>query len=333
MLGLTDPLPRALSESDLNRPGDPCIPNYEDIQCEEQLIATQSAQEPTLLPAIVASAGTCHRLDQLERGVLQLSAVVAPDTTVTFKNTVPPLSMTADDRLLRLENILNELTVSLQSKQNSCPLPKEPDTKQKQIETSKITSEKIKKKKIYIPFNDKLLVSNTFTRFYNIRFPVEDKRKINPYSLRNEITQLTGCPPKQLSTSGPDSFVVEVLSAEQGNKIIELNHVKNIECKCEKHRYLNQSKGLIYLYEYDIDDLTEFTDGLQENYKILSVENATFIKSRSEHTTVFLITFDEETLPESIYIQTREYTPSSINPNSAGTANSMAIRPLGATKN
>ena len=71
----------------------------------------------------------------------QLSAVVAPDETVPFENTVPSLSMTADDRLQRLENILNELTVSLQSKQNSCPPPKEPDTKQKQIETRKITSE------------------------------------------------------------------------------------------------------------------------------------------------------------------------------------------------
>ena len=92
---------------------------------------------------------------------------------------------------------------------------------------------------MYIPFNDKLLVSNTFTKFYNILFPVEDKRKINSYSLRNEIAQLTGCPPKRLSTSGPGSFVVEVRSAEQGNKIIELNQVKNIECKCEKHGYLN----------------------------------------------------------------------------------------------
>ena len=179
----TDPLPRALSESVLNRPGDPCIPNNEDIRCEEQVIATESAQEPTLLPESVASAGTCDRLDQLERGVQQLSAVVTPDTTVTFENTVTSLSMTADNRLQRLENILNELTVSLQRKQNSCPPPKEPDTKQKQNKTSKITPEKNKKKKMYGPFNDKLLVSNTFTRFYNILFPVEDKGKINPYSL------------------------------------------------------------------------------------------------------------------------------------------------------
>ena len=61
----TDPLPRALSESDLNRPGDPCIPNCEDIQCEDQVVATESAQEPTLLPASIALAGTCDRLDQL----------------------------------------------------------------------------------------------------------------------------------------------------------------------------------------------------------------------------------------------------------------------------
>ena len=66
--------------------------------------------------------------------------------------------------------------------------------------------------------------------------------------------------------------------------------------------YLNQSKGLIYVYEYDIDDLNEFTLGLQENYKLKSVEKATFIKPRSEHTSAFLITFDQETVPDSIYI-------------------------------
>ena len=36
----TDALPRALSESDFNRPGDQCIPNNEVIQCEEQVIVT-----------------------------------------------------------------------------------------------------------------------------------------------------------------------------------------------------------------------------------------------------------------------------------------------------
>ena len=105
----TDPLPRALSESDLKRPGDPCIPNNEDIQCEEQVIATESAQVRTLLPTSVASAGSCDRLDQLEVGVQQLSAVVTPETTVSFENTIPHLSITADDRLQRLENILGEL--------------------------------------------------------------------------------------------------------------------------------------------------------------------------------------------------------------------------------
>ena len=93
---------------------------------------------------------------------------------------------------------------------------------------------------------------------------------------------------------------MEVRSREQGNKITELNNVNNIKCKCEKYLYLNQSKGLIYVY--DITDLTEFTLGLQENYKIISVESATFIKARSEHTSVFLLTFDKETPPDSIYI-------------------------------
>ena len=84
--------------------------------------------------------------------------------------------------------------------------------------------------------------------------------------------------------------------------MLNLNSRKNLKCKCDKYPYLNQSKGLIYVYEYDIDDQNEFTLGLQENYKIKSVEKATFIKPRSEHTSAFLNTFDQETVPDSIYI-------------------------------
>ena len=109
------------------------------------------------------------------------------------------------------------------------------------------------------------------SRFSTIKCNQEDKRKINPYSLRNEITTLAGNPPKRLATSGRPSFVVEVRSREQGNKITQLNNVNDIKCKCEKQLYLNQSKGLIYVYEYDITDVIKFTLVLQENYKITSV--------------------------------------------------------------
>ena len=106
-----------------------------------------------------------------------------------------------------------------------------------------------KKKRNYIPFDDSRIVPDAFARFYTIRFNLDDKRKTNSYAFRNEIAVITGSPPKRLTTSGHESFVVKVRSAEQGNKVLSLNSMKNLKCKCEKHPYLNQSKGLIYVYE------------------------------------------------------------------------------------
>ena len=176
-------------------------------------------------------------------------------------------SVTTDDRLQRLGAILTELTESIQTKRSSCSELREPDARKRENQPSR-TANVNNKKRNYIPFDDSIMTPDAVARFYTIRFNLENKRKTNPYALRNEIAEITGSPPKRLTTSEPELFAVEVRSAEQGNKVLNLNSIKNLKCECEKHPYLNQSKGLIYVYEYDIDDLNKFTLGLQENYKI-----------------------------------------------------------------
>ena len=111
---------------------------------------------------------------------------------------------TTDDRLKRLEDILTALTKSVISKNISHSSPPECNVDKVQDEPSK-TMINSKKKRNYIPFNEPLVTTyDSYLRFYTIKFDQEDKRKINPYLLRNETTTLTGNPPKRLTTSGRD---------------------------------------------------------------------------------------------------------------------------------
>ena len=73
-----------------------------------------------------------------------------------------------------------------------------------------------------------IMTPDAFARLYTIRFNLEDVIKMNPYALRNEIAVITGSLPKRLTTSGPESVVVEVCTAEQGNKVLNWNSIKNL---------------------------------------------------------------------------------------------------------
>ena len=61
------------------------------------------------------------------------------------------------------------------------------------------------------------------------------------------------------------------------------------------------------MQEYDIEDITEFENGLKSKYNVVEVTKANFIKARNEFTTPFLITFNSDSLPETIYIPGEKY--------------------------
>lgn len=64
---------------------------------------------------------------------------------------------------------------------------------------------------------------------------------------------------------------------------------------------MNRSKGLIYIYEFDIDDTSILVDGLSES-GVIDVQQAVWIKPRRAGTKAFLLTFNREQAPEHIKI-------------------------------
>ena len=139
-------------------------------------------------------------------------------------------------------------------------------------------------------------------RYYTVSVKPESKRKINPYTLRKTIAIWIGDTLESIATSGREAFMLKIRTLEESQRIEKMNKVVNIECKGEKHKLYNQSRGLIYIYEFDLDNIQEFSEGLQTEYNISKVELVTFIKSKNLQTKIFLVTFEQEYAPEFIFI-------------------------------
>ena len=56
------------------------------------------------------------------------------------------------------------------------------------------------------------------------------------------------------------------------------------------------------MHEFDLENVEDLKNGLQITYNVVGVQLATFIKTRSPQSRVFIITFQQEHLPYSIYI-------------------------------
>ena len=68
-----------------------------------------------------------------------------------------------------------------------------------------------------------------------------------------------------ITNNGKFSFTVKVKTKYHSDKITSLSNVKNVPCKIDVHPNLDSSKSLIFLTEFNIDDLDPFKADLKVN--------------------------------------------------------------------
>ena len=187
---------------------------------------------------------------------------------------------------------------NLSSPKTSNPsLPKDNQNKSNLKSTSSKNvqcSKKNLQKTIYLSSTN--TTENKLHRFFTVGFDPTLTLKVNPYDLTNSIEELTGKPPISIVKNGKTAFTVKCASKTQSIKLLSLNKVGSIPCKTSLHLRFNTSKGLIFLTEFDIDDQPKFGKELNDHYNISEIERADFIKTRSEKTKAFVVTFDREKL-------------------------------------
>ena len=141
----------------------------------------------------------------------------------------------------------------------------------------------------------------TLPKFYSIRLDTALCRSINPFAVQQKVTKLCGSPPERLETEGKSTYCVKIKTGEQARKLLTLTDIEGKSCKVEPHSHRNSSKGLVFIKEFDVDDVTLLKDYLRE-FDVIAVEPAPFIKTKSKTTKAFILTFNSPKTPYSIYI-------------------------------
>ena len=227
------------------------------------------------------------RLKMLEEKLENVLRLLSP------RQKLQDSAATTEDRLKRLEGTINTLSKRVERE----------EPRRGQEKHTESNERRTHEKRTYHPFDYRDEVEEKeFTKYFSITVTPEKKRKINPYALKSAIKETTGGTPESVTTSGREAFTVKVRTPDQSEKIVRMKSIGDVECTVERHRYYNQRKGLIFIYEFDISDAEEVRKGLQAEYNISAVEQVTFIKPRNPQTKVFLLTFEQERLPEYVYI-------------------------------
>ena len=154
----------------------------------------------------------------------------------------------------------------------------------------------------YRPLDVDNLQEVPFNKYFIIKFSEQSKRQINPYAVINKIEEVTGNTPKSVTGNNRLSFTAVVRNADQSAKINNVTEVGGFSCEVQVHSKFCHSKGIIYIKGFEITDIEDFKSYLQENYPISDISPATFIKTRDPQTQAFLITFNQEQPPYSLYI-------------------------------
>jgi len=124
---------------------------------------------------------------------------------------------------------------------------------------------------------------------------------INPFTLRREITVSIGNKPKSIRAEGK-KFSVEISTAEERMKMLNLKTICNRSCQVIEHPKYNHTKGIIYTYSLRKNDVNLLSSGLINDYPVTKVENADWIKPKSANARAYLITFIGKSCPEYVEI-------------------------------
>ena len=240
----------------------------------------------TVHPSTITDEQFARRIEEIEKKMEDMENQSGDINRVKRNDDLSNL-----DRLMCLENKMKDLAELKVSNKN-------PTTKRN-------TTHRQKKDKTFSTDNISRVFSSgaseDFTRFYFMEVPQAAKRAINPYTVEDKIVEISGTKPRRI-TSSREGFVIEVSSEAQGEAICDIVEIGDIPSKVGPHNTYNSSKGLVYIYDFDVDDVELFEQFIKEEYNVISVIKAEFIKTRLASVTPLLITFNQEKTPSHLYI-------------------------------
>ena len=83
--------------------------------------------------------------------------------------------------------------------------------------------------------------------YYHIEFQDETKRDVNPFKLRNFLSDKCNQKVEELTTDSKNGFSFKVKPILQLNLLSDIKKFEDFPCEISFHKFLNQNKGIIYL--------------------------------------------------------------------------------------
>ena len=243
-----------------------------------------------------------EKIISLENELAKLIKKVDPKLTKEVKP-----SSNISERIGSMSSVIRRISQAMDDKEKKSKIMPETssgDSCTKTAPTSNEESQKTvkpKKKAASRPLELSGLFSDNYTKYYLLKISPHLKRKINPYTIIDQINTKTGQRPKQLTGYNASSFTIEVCSEQQGQKLGTDLTIDGNKLEIISHPTFNKIRGLIYVEDIKIDSIGEFQDYLQSMEKNLtSITEAPFIRTRNPGTQVFILEFNQEQLPHSI---------------------------------
>ena len=146
-------------------------------------------------------------------------------------------------------------------------------------------------------------MSTPFNRHLELDFGETQRRMLNPYQIKSEIETVCEGEIELIGTSR-SKCTIKTKNSEQSEECLKITSLCDKSCTVRLHPRLNVSVGLVYLRSFDISDMDQFRDYLNEQdneNRVEKVERANFIKT-GEGTSAYLVTFIGERLPYTIYL-------------------------------
>ena len=169
---------------------------------------------------------------------------------------------------------------------------------------------KLQPKRKYIPqIIGDLPGEEHFLKYLYIKFEDEEiRRKICPYSINDNIKEITGEDPKDIVSLGNTGYIVEMNSKASSNKLLKAEALLSFKCTVSDYEQYNYCKGLVYLEDLVKDDIKEYEKDLIEEFPFIKkIEVASFIKSRNPKSTPVLMYFRTPVPPLSLNIPGEPY--------------------------
>ena len=125
---------------------------------------------------------------------------------------------------------------------------------------------------------------------------------MTPWLLEKCVKQQLDKSPVCIRSGGTYSYIIQIDSEEQNRKILNITQINYITVEIVENRFINTSKGIVYMYDYNLSNFELFKIGLQEDKTIKDVEIAKWITPHNPFSKALLKAFLQSNPPEYLDI-------------------------------